>query len=158
MKQLQHFLFIVFLLMCCWFGMEATHEMGHVLAAWSSGASVERVVLVPISRTDTTGVEYPVLLHGAGPVFGVVFPLLLWVLVRRFRHSAAYLFRFFAGFCLVANGAYIGCDFSVVGPTDAGYLIEHGVSRWILVLFGLLCVSGGLLLWHGQSRFFFAKE
>jgi hypothetical protein len=135
--------------------MLAIHELGHVLAAWSSGATVERVVLLPISRTDTTNVECPLFVYGAGAVIGVVFPVLLWLAVRLFRWKTAYLFRFFAGFCLVANGAYIGCDFSVVGPTDAGLLIEHGAGRLVLVLFGILSVSSGLFLWHGQSRHFF---
>ena len=141
-------------LIACWFGMTAVHELGHVLAAYLSGATVERVVLLPLSRTDTHGVTSPLFVHGAGAAVGATFPVLLWSVVHQLRWKAAFLFRFFAGFCLIANGAYIGCDFSVVGPTDAGLLIEHGASRWILVLFGVLCVSGGLFLWHGQSRFF----
>ena len=149
--------FILLFLTVCWFGMQAVHELGHVLAAWSSGATVERVVLLPISRTDTSNVEYPLFVYGAGAVVGTVLPVLLWLIAYLFHWKTAYLCRFFAGFCLVANGAYIGCDFSVTGPTDAGVLIEHGANRLILVLFGMLCVSGGLFLWHGQSRFFFPR-
>ena len=136
------------LLTTCWFGMGVVHELGHVFAAWGSGAMVERVVLLPISRTDVIGVEYPLFVYGAGAVFGATFPILLWLLALRLRWKAAFPFRFFAGFCLVANGAYIGCDFSVTGPTDAGLLIEHGANRLLLVLFGILCVSTGLFLWH----------
>ena len=150
-------IFILLFLTACWFGMQAVHELGHVFAAWGSGATVERVVMLPISRTDTNNVVHPLFVYGAGAVFGVTFPLLLWGVACRLRWNAAYLFRFFAGFCLIANGAYVGSDFSVVGPTDAGLLIEHGAKRWILVLFGVFCVSGGLFLWHGQSRFFFPK-
>ena len=157
-KQLLRLLFLLLFLLFCWFGMEAVHECGHVLAAWSSGATVERVVLWPISRTDTHDVHYHLLVFGAGAVFGAIYPVLLWGIVRLLCCDVAYLFRFFAGFCLIANGAYIGCDFSVTGPTDAGLLIEHGASRWILVAFGILCVSFGLFLWHGQSRFFFPKQ
>ncbi|MDR1478677.1 MAG: hypothetical protein LBJ00_07020 [Planctomycetaceae bacterium] len=145
-------------LIICWFGMEAVHEFGHVWAAWCSGAIVERVVLLPISRTDIVDVKYPLFIYGAGASFGAIFPVLLWLVLKLFRVKVVYLFRFFAGFCLIANGAYIGCDFSVVGPTDAGLLFEHGANRIILVLFGLVCVSGGLFLWHGQSRFFFPKK
>ncbi len=157
-RELRQWTFILIFLIACWFGMEAVHELGHVLAAWCSGATVERVVLLPISRTDAVGVEHPLFVYGAGAVFGAVFPVLLWLTVRLFRLRTAYLFRFFAGFCPIVNGAYIGCDFSTVGPTDAGLLIEHGANRFVLVLFGLICVSGGLFLWHGLSRFFFPKR
>jgi len=150
--------FILLFLTTCWFGMQVVHELGHILATRCSGATVERVALLPISRTDTGNVERPLFVYGNGAVFGVAFPLLLWLIVYWFRWNAAYLFRFFAGFCLIANGAYIGCDFSVVGPTDAGLLIEHGANRRILVLFGVVCVTGGLFLWHGQSRHFFPKR
>ena len=153
--RIRHWTFILLFLITCWFGMQAVHELGHVIAAWSSGATVERVVLLPISRTDTSDVKYPLFVYGAGAVMGVTLPVLLWLTVCCLRWKTVYLFRFFAGFCLVANGAYIGCDFSVAGPTDAGLLIEHGAHRLILVLFGVLCVSVGLSLWHGQSRFFF---
>lgn len=150
--------FIVVFLTGCWFAMEAVHELGHVFAAWCTGATVERVVLWPISRTDTLGVRFPLIVYGAGPVFGTLFPLLLWGIVRLVRPKIAYFFRFFAGFCLIANGAYIGGDFSTLGPTDAGLLIEHGANRVFLVLFGLVCVSLGLLLWHKQSRYFFPEN
>ena len=150
-------MFLLFFLLLCWFGMEVVHESGHVLAAWCRGATVERLVLWPISRTDISDIQHPLFVHGAGAVFGTMFPLLLWGIVRLSRRDAVHYFRFFAGFCLIANGAYIGGDFSMSGPTDAGLLIEHGASRWILVLFGILCVSGGLFLWHGQSRYFFPK-
>lgn len=156
-KQLLYLPFLMLFLLFCWFGMEAVHECGHVLAAWFSGATVERVVPWPISRTDAHDVQYHLFVYGAGAVFGAMFPVLLWGIVRLLRWKVAYLFRFFAGFCLIANGAYIGGDFSVTGPTDAGLLIAHGASRWVLVTFGILCVSGGLYLWHGQSRFFFPK-
>ena len=150
--------FILLFLTACWFGMQMIHEIGHALAAWCSGAMIERIVLLPISRTDTSNVEYPLFIHGAGAVFGTTFPLLLWSIACWFRCRTAYLFRFFAGFCLIANGAYIGGDFSVAGPTDAGLLIEHGANRLVLIFFGVLCVPSGLFLWHGQSRHFFPKQ
>ncbi|MDR0327460.1 MAG: hypothetical protein LBI05_04095 [Planctomycetaceae bacterium] len=104
-------IFLLLFLTACWFSMQAVHELGHVLAAWCSGATVERVVVLPISHTDTAQVEYPLFVYGAGAVFGAVFPVLLWLFVGGLRWKTVYLFRFFAGFCLVANGAYIGCDF-----------------------------------------------
>ena len=149
--------FILLFLTICWLGMQVVHELGHVFAAWCCGATVEQVVLLPLSRTDVRDVECPLFVYGAGAVFGIAFPLLLWRITSRLHWKTSYLFRFFAGFCLIANGAYIGGDFSVVGPTDAGLLIEHGANRPILVVFGVLCLSGGLFLWHEQSRYFFPR-
>ena len=131
-------IFLLLFLTACWFGMLAVHELGHVLAAWSSGAAVQQVVLFPASYTVTVNVEYPLFIYGAGALVGALCPVLLWSCVRLFRPQTAHLFRFFAGFCLAANGAYIGCDFSIIGPTDAGLLVQYGASRWILVLFGIV--------------------
>ncbi len=75
-RELRQWMFTLFFLIACWFGMEAVHELGHVLAAWSSGAGGERLVLLPISRTDTAGVKHPLAVYGAGTVFGTVLPLL----------------------------------------------------------------------------------
>ena len=154
-KLMRKLAFFTIYFTICWFGMELIHEMGHVFAAWFSGATVERVVLWPISRTDTADVQFPLWVYGSGPVFGAIFPVMVWGISVLFRFKHAYLFRFFAGFCLIANGAYIGCDFSKIGPTDAGLLIQHGAPRFLLILFGLICVPLGLFLWHNQSRFFF---
>ncbi len=57
--MLHRFTSLLLFLIVCWFGMETVHELGHVLAAWGSRATVERVVLLPISRTDIAGVEHP---------------------------------------------------------------------------------------------------
>ena len=157
-RIMKRLVFTFIFLIVCWFAMQIVHELGHVLAAWISGAAVERVVLLPISRTDTINVKHPLLVYGAGGVFDALFPVILWMLTCLLRSRFAYLFRFFAGFCLIANGAYIGADFSTVGPTDAGLLMEHGANRAVLVAFGLVCVTSGLYLWHEQSRYFFPGE
>lgn len=74
---------------------------------------------------------------GGGAIGGSLFPLFFWGLWRWARLPEAYLFRFWAGFYLVVNGAYFGGDFSVRGPTDAGQLVEWGTPRWTLVTFGV---------------------
>ena len=153
--QFRRAAFLLFFVTVCWCGMLAVHEFGHILAAWSSGAVVMQVVLLPVSYTVTANVQYPLFVYGAGAVVGTIVPLLLWLCVRQCCPKVAYLFRFFAGFCFVANGTYIGFDFSTAGPTDAGLLIEHGASRGILLLFGVLCLTSGLCLWNGESKHFF---
>ncbi|MDZ7618851.1 MAG: hypothetical protein U1E05_17745 [Patescibacteria group bacterium] len=69
-------------------------------------------------------------------------------MARLLRAPGVYLFRFFAGFCLIANGVYIGGG-SIQGLADAGDMLMHGSAQWQLVLFGLLTVPLGLYLWNG---------
>src|SRR5262245_9156715 len=92
-----------------WLGMQQVHELGHVLGAWLTEAEVKRVVLHPltISRTDVGHNPQPLVVVWAGPMVGVVLPVLVWLLAAAMRMPGAFVLRFFAGFCLVANGAYI---------------------------------------------------
>src|SRR5262245_57017457 len=109
MKRLRQGLLIVATLLASWLGMQQVHELGHVIGAGLTGGRVARVVLHPltISRTDLADNPHPLLVVWAGPVLGALLPLLLWAAVARL--PGAFLVRFFAGFCLVANGVYIGC-------------------------------------------------
>ena len=133
----------------CWLLMMAVHECGHVCGAWLTGGRVATVVLHPleISRTDLADNPHPLTVAWAGPVFGVAVPCLIWVVWRGARIPGAFLPRFFAGFCCVANGAYVGVgSFAKVG--DAGTLLDHGSPPWVLWGFGAVMVPAGLWLWH----------
>jgi hypothetical protein len=135
--------------------MQAVHECGHVLGAWFTGASVANIVLHPltISRTVLLSNPHPLLVVWAGPVLGVLLPLVGWGLASLTRIRIAFLARFFAGFCLVANGAYIGIG-SFDGIGDCGEMIRHGAVRWQLWLFGIVSIPAGILLWHNQGAQF----
>ena len=89
-----------------------------------------------------------------GAIGGILFPLLIWGIWKSVRFPEVHLPRFWAGFCLIANGAYFGGDFSQRGPTDAGLLTELGTDRFSLVCFGIIAIALGLTLWNGQSRYF----
>ena len=66
----------------------------------------------------------------------------------RRRWTVTFWLRFFAGFCLIANGAYLAVgSFDRIG--DAGDLMTHGAPIWLLWLFGLTTIPAGLRLWHG---------
>ncbi len=135
--------------------MQFVHELGHVLAAWVTGGEVTAVVLHPlsISRTDVAPNPHPLIVVWGGPVFGSLVPLTCWVVAAYRRASAAYLWRFFAGFCLVANGVYLG--YAVIEPIgDASELLRHGARLWHLETFAIVTVVSGLVLWHGQGRHF----
>jgi hypothetical protein len=73
--------------------------------------------------------------------------------VRAFRLRFVYLFQFFAGFCLIANGCYLGAG-TFFDAGDAGDLARYDCPRWLMLLFGLVCVPTGLFLWHGLGRHF----
>jgi hypothetical protein len=155
MARLHQTVLIVATLVGSWLAMQAVHELGHVLGAALTGSRVERVVLHPltISRTDVVYGTSPLLVVWAGPVLGVVLPLAGWALATAIRLPERFLLRFFAGFCLVANGAYLGAG-SLNGVGDCGDLLRHGAPIWSLWLFGLATLPLGLWLWHGQGRHF----
>ena len=135
--------------------MQAIHESGHVTAAYLTGGQVATVVLHPftISRTDLSHNPKPAIVVWAGPVFGVLLPLALWGAAAGVRLPGVFVLRFFAGFCLVANGAYIaGGSFDGIG--DCGEMLRHGSERWHLWLFGAGTVPAGFWLWHGQGKLF----
>src|SRR5690242_561976 len=104
-----------------WLGMQAVHEVGHMLGAWLTGGHVTRVVLWPFgfSRTDVGNNLHPLVVAWAGPIAGVLMPLSLWIVAAAVRMPGAFLLRFFAGFCLVVNGLYIGLgSFGRVGDCN----------------------------------------
>jgi hypothetical protein len=146
---------ILSVLLGSWLGMQTMHESGHAIAAMASGGRVEKVVLCPltISRTDLAHNPQPLFVVWAGPVFGVVAPMILWGVAVGLNLPGAFVLRFFAGFCLIANGAYIGIgSFDNVG--DCGTMLRHGSSPWQLWLFGAVTVPFGLWLWHRQGVHF----
>jgi hypothetical protein len=135
-----------------WLAMMALHETGHVLHARATGGDVERV-LVPLlgfSRTDVAPNPRPLVVAWGGPVWGCLLPLVLLAgagVARRAVRPA----QTFAGFCLIANGAYIG-----LGPWmtagDGRDLLRHGAPAASLVAFGVVAVSAGLYLGHRASQ------
>jgi hypothetical protein len=148
-------LLIAATLIASWLGMQAVHELGHVAGAFATGGRVERVVLDPLSlsRTDLADNPSPLAVAWAGPLVGVLLPLTIWTFAAAIQMPLRYLARFFAGFCLVANGVYIGSGvFGGMGDTDT--MLRHGSSRWPLALFGAVTVPLGFWLWHRQGGHF----
>ena len=149
MNRMNQVLLIASFIPFCWLAFMATHELGHVIAGLSTGGSVSKVVVHPlsISRTDLSPNPSPLITVWAGPIIGVSLPLIIWGVFWRFKIPGDYLARFFAGFCLIANGAYIGIgSFENIG--DAGDMMKHGSPIWLLWLFGIVIVPIGFLIWH----------
>lgn len=136
-----------------WLLMQALHEAGHVVHAWLSGATVERVELHPLRLSRTTlGVNpHPRFVAWGGAVWGCVLPLLLVLATRPFGPERVAIARALAGGCLLANGVYLGTGpFTLAG--DAGDLLLTGASPASLVVFGLTASVGGLCLWNGVGE------
>ena len=155
MKRIEQIILIASFLAFSWLAMQAVHELGHVTGAWLSKAKVTKVALHPfiLSRTDLGYNPHPAFVVWSGPVFGILIPLLALLFARLLRSPGIYLFRFFAGFCLIANGVYIAFG-PATGGGDTGIMMQHGSPRWLVVLFGIFTVPPGLYLWHNQGRHF----
>ena len=161
MKRLHQVILIASFPPLCWLAMMAVHELGHVAAGWATGGTVTKVVLHPlaISRTDVSPNPSPLVVVWAGPIVGSLLPLVAYGISRVTELAVHFLLRFFSGFCLIANGAYIGIG-SFNGIGDAGEMLVHGSPIWCLWLFGLIAIPLGLALWHrlgpdfglGESR------
>jgi hypothetical protein len=139
----------------CWLAMMAVHELGHVIGALLTGGTIAKVVLHPlaISRTDVAVNPHPLLVVWAGPCIGVLAPIALVAVAEIRRFPWTYLVRFFAGFCLIANGCYIGIG-SLAGIGDAGDMLRQGSPIWSLWLFGVATFPLGLYLWNGLGANF----
>src|SRR5271155_428247 len=149
MNRARQVVLIVSTLYGSWLGMQDVHELGHVAAAWLTGGRVSKVVFYPltISRTALAEDPRPLVVVWGGPIVGAALPLAVWLAARATRLRGDFVLRFFAGFCLIANGAYIGVgSFNRVG--DAPVMLTHGAGRWRLWCLGALPAPAGLWLWR----------
>lgn len=156
MKRFAQILLIVTFVGFSWLGMQLVHEAGHVLVARLTGGEVIKVALHPliVSRTDLGENPHPLAVVWGGPLFGSIFPLLLFGLASVLRWPGVYLCRFFAAFCLVANGVYIGTGWLLANGADPWVMRENGSPVWLLVLFGLCAMPLGMYLWHREGPHF----
>ncbi|MBT4866786.1 MAG: hypothetical protein HON53_16910 [Planctomycetaceae bacterium] len=149
MQRFHQFVFSASLLAVCWLAMIAVHELGHVVGAWVTGGSVERVVLYPlaISRTDVSPNPHPGIVVWLGPIVGAILPLALFAVVPRRLTVLRNVARFFAGFCLIANGGYIAYG-AIDGVGDCGEMLRNGTPQWVLYAFGAVTIPLGLSVLH----------
>jgi hypothetical protein len=138
-----------------WLGMMAVHELGHVLHLALTGGTVDYVVLHPlaISYTHPGNNPHPLVVAWGGAIWGCAIPVVAFIVARRFAPRWAYLPAFFAGFCLLANGAYLAGDAFMQGG-DGRELVAYGSSPWLLVILGLATAAAGLYLWNGLGPCF----
>lgn len=156
MKRLPQITLIITFIAFSWLAMQVVHEAGHVVVALLTGGEVTKVALHPliVSRTDVADNPHPLAVVWGGPLLGSVIPLLVFGLATALRSPGVYLFRFFAGFCLVANGVYIGLGPFLADGADPQVMTENGSPKWLLAVFGLSAASLGFYLWHREGRHF----
>jgi len=155
MKRQPQIILIAATLGFSWLAMQAVHELGHVAAAVVSGGRVVRVVLHPatISFTQLAANPRPLFVAWMGPIVGVALPVLILIAARALHWRGWYLIQFFAGYCLIANGAYL--SFGALGHVgDAGDLLRLGAPVWLLWMFGVVTIPVGLCLWNGLGPYF----
>jgi hypothetical protein len=155
MKRQHQCVLIAATLIFSWLAMQAVHELGHVIAAICSGGRISEVILHPatISQTRLSVNPHPLFVAWMGPIVGVVLPVAALLAARRFKLRGWYVLQFFAGFCLITNGAYLA--FGSLGQIgDAGDLLRHGAPIMLLWLFGVATIGVGLWMWNGLGSYF----
>jgi len=150
-------LIIALLLAGSWYAMMLVHEFGHIIAAWATGSKVDAVHVpwVGFSQTLVPTTQWPRAVTSSGPIFGTLLPLFIWLTARRIsslaRRGWSVIARFFAAFCLLANGVYIGS--ALLSPVgDAEELVRVGVPAWALTALGLPAAALGIALWNGIAK------
>ena len=138
------------LIVFSWLGMMAVHELGHVLAAVASGGRIQKVILFPVtfSRTDVSPNPMPLLVCWSGILVGAILPAACWSIVCRIQSPWVAMLRFFAGFCLVANGGYL-LGGTAMNEADVADLLRMGTPRWVPIVASGIMLSLGLCMWHG---------
>lgn len=129
--------------------MMVVHELGHIALAWLTDGAVQQVILHPlaISSTEVFPNPMPLLVVWAGPIVGCSLPLVLPLILPRSWSLERKSGWFFAGFCLIANGCYIGFGaFERIG--DCNDMLEAGTPFVWLLVFGAITVPLGVFIWH----------
>ena len=152
MRLSARFALMLGILYISWLGMMAVHEAGHVLHARVSGGVVERVHIPPVgfSQTFYSVNPRPHFVAWGGAVWGSVIPLMFLAVLSSGPGWVRRATQFFAGFCLIANGVYLGIGWTTRAG-DAGDLLKHGTPLGVLFTFGVVTSTAGLYLWHRMS-------
>jgi hypothetical protein len=153
--------FLTLAIIFSWYGMMAIHELGHCLTAIATGGGVEKIhiPLKGYSLTEYTSRPSPLLTIWAGPIFGALFPLLFLPTIGCLPRVGRHFILFFAGFCLIANGIYLGLG-SQLRVGDCEELYEYGAHAWQMILPGSLFTMLGFYLWHrmGDLKQWFSRN
>lgn len=140
MSSLKSIAPLVALIVIAWGVMTFTHEMGHVVAGWISGATLTDLDLAPWRLPFSLHAPdpYPLVTLWGGPLIGIFAPMVTAALVRR------PWCWFIADFCLLANGIYLALAW-IEGDRflDTPRLLESGTPPILIALYCLLTIGFG---------------
>lgn len=131
---------LVALLILSWCVMLMTHEIGHILGGWLSGATLKDYDLrpwrLPYSIHDPD--PRPLVTLWSGPLFGIFAPLLIAIVIRR---PVVWLIAYF---CMLANGVYIAAAW-ISGDRflDSTMMLDNGTHPIWLALHCVVTVPLG---------------
>lgn len=134
---------------------EACRELGHLAAGWLTGAKLDHVELWPwqLSQTVWAGNPHPGWTVWGGLVAGCLLPLVLWLVLRRWRYAC--FGQWLAGFALIANGIYLAVGYVfMIGDTLT--MRQAGVPGWVMLILGLSALVSGVGLWQNLGKAFAA--
>jgi hypothetical protein len=129
-------------LLVAWLVMTTTHEVGHWIGGWASGAKLVDWSLAPWRLPYSLHVPdpRPLVTLWCGPLLGILLPAAAAALVRR------PLGWFVADFCLLANGSYLALAWwSGESYLDTARLLAAGTPPWLLATFCLLTIVPGYI-------------
>lgn len=130
----------VVLLVVSWIVMTFTHETGHVIGGWISGATLTDLDLAPwrMPYSLHSPDPHPLVTLWSGPVLGVLVPLALAAVIRR-----PWVW-FIADFCLLANGIYLALAWASGDRfLDTPRLLDAGAVPLSIVLYCTLTIGSG---------------
>lgn len=128
------------LLATSWVVMTITHECGHLVGGMCSGATLTDFDLAPwrMPYSLHSPDPYPLVTLWAGPLLGVLVPVLIaWAIGRPWAW-------FIADFCLIANGSYLALAWmSGDRFLDTPRLLDAGAYPASILLYCVITVSVG---------------
>ncbi len=137
-----------------WIVMTMTHELGHVLGGWLGGGKLTALQLSPLRLPYSLHAPdpHPQLTLWSGPILGVVAPLGVALIVRR------WFTWFIADFCILANGVYLALAWwSGDRHLDTPRMLAAGVHPAWIAAFCAVTISVGYLRFRSDCLALFRR-
>jgi len=145
----------ILLLTASWCVMTFTHELGHLVGGWIGGGTLRVAELRPwhLSYSIFEPDPRPLVTLWAGPLLGVVVPIVVALLAR---HRVMW---FTADFCLLANGVYLALAW-IAGDRhlDTPRLLANGAYPAAVAIYCLLTIGFGYVRFRRDCIRFFAHR